>query len=113
MADQEYEVKRITESDDTRTLWRPDYSVAPQRVVCAAMYKEGRIVTGARHFDKLMLAQMKNSEGISWWRSAESGFIDQFGDFMGRQHAWQVAEQQGQILREVSSPGTLYSENLY
>ena len=93
--------------------WRPDYSVTPRLVVCAAMLKEGRIVTGARHFDKIMRAQMEASEGIAWWKSCKQGFIDQFGDFMDRTEAWNVAIAQGQIRREVSGPGTLYSENLY
>ena len=93
--------------------WKPDYSVTPRRIVCAAMLKEGRIITGARHYDKIMRAQMEASEGIAWWKSCTQGFIDQFGDFLNRKDAWKIAEDQGQIRREVSTPGTLYSENLY
>jgi len=43
----------------------------------------------------------------------DQGFVDQFGDWMDRKEAWKVATDQNQIVREVSSPGTLYSENLY
>jgi hypothetical protein len=42
--------------------WKPDYSVTPRRVVCAAMLKEGRIITGARHFDEIMRRQMEATE---------------------------------------------------
>jgi hypothetical protein len=105
--------KRVINPDDPRTEWKPDYKLAPQRVVCAAMFKEGRIITGARHFDKVMVAQMKASEGLAWWRSCQQGFIDQFGDFMTREEAWVVAETNGQIFRDVSTAGCLYSENLY
>lgn len=93
--------------------WKPDYTITPRRIVCAAMWKEGRIITGARHFDKVMRQQMEASEGLAWWRSCEQGFIDQFGDFINRSEAWKIAEDQKQILMEVSAPGTLYSENLY
>jgi len=93
--------------------WRPDYSVTPRRIVCAAMLKEGRIITGVRHYDEIMRTQMQASEGLAWWRGCTQGFIDQFGDFLNRQDAWKVADEQGQIRHEVSTPGTLYSENLY
>lgn len=93
--------------------WRPDYSVTPRRIVCAAMFKDGRIITGARHYDKIMRAQMEASEGIAWWRSCTQGFIDQFGDFLNREDAWKIAKAGRQIKRQVSTPGTLYSENLY
>lgn len=93
--------------------WKPDYSVTPRRIVCAAMEKEGRIICGARHFDKIMRAQMEATEGVRWWKDCEQGFIDQFGDFINREEAWNIAVDRGQIYREVSYVGTLYSENLY
>lgn len=95
--------------------WKPDYSITPRRVVCAAVKKEDRIITGARHFDNIMRNQIKAAEGLDFWKSGdvEQGFIDQFGDFMDRKVAWGVALEQNQIAREVSVPGTLYSENLY
>lgn len=87
--------------------------LSPRRIVCAAMFKEGRIVTGARHFDKVMRQQMEASEGIQFWKNCKQGFIDQFGDFIDRQEAWVIAKSQNQIVKSVSSEGTLYSENLY
>lgn len=95
--------------------WKPDYTLTPRRVVCAAVRKGDRIITGARHFDKIMRAQIKAAEGFDFWKGGgvEQGFIDQFGDFMDRKTAWSVARDQDQIRQEVSAPGTLYSENLY
>ncbi len=98
---------------DDKEEWKPDYNVTPRRIVCAAMLKEGRIITGARHFDKIMRAQMEASEGIKWWKSCAQGFIDQFGDFLDRKEAWKIASQRRQIRKRVSCAGTLYSENLY
>jgi len=102
-------------ADCCASEWRPDYSVTPRRIVCAAIKQmvTGRIITGARHFDKIMRAQIKAADGMKNWRSAAQGFIDQFGDFLNREEAWKIAEDQGQIRRQVSTPGTLFSENLY
>lgn len=43
----------------------------------------------------------------------EHGFVDQWGVFMSRQEARVVAEEAGQILRQVAPTGKLYSENIY
>ena len=94
--------------------WKPDYSVTPRRVVCAAMLKDCRIITGARHFDKVMRSQMEATEGVNWWKSCKQGFIDQFGDFMTREEAWTAAVDQEQIHRRCGGDDPcLYSENLY
>lgn len=83
-----------------------------RRIVCAAIRdQQGQIVCGPRHFDPTMHATIKNLMNFSTpW---EQGFIDQFGTFLTREQAWIVASNEGQIIRQVSSPGTLYSENLY
>lgn len=86
-----------------------------QRVVCAAMLmKDGSIITGIRHFSPEMRETMKRIYGEGYHlKVKEQGFVDQFGKFLSRKKAWKVAEKEGQIIREVSGPGTLYSENLY
>jgi hypothetical protein len=44
----------------------------------------------------------------------EQGFVDQYGNFMTREEAWEIAQAAGQIRRpEGGAPGTLYSEHLY
>lgn len=82
-----------------------------QRVVCAALrHQDGRLVVGARHFDSLMKAQIGEED----WGGAEQGFVDQYGRFMTREIALEVARSAGQIVRRVGGDETrLYSENLY
>lgn len=96
--------------------WKPDYTKTPRRIVCAANRKHGRIVTGARHCDKVMRAQIIAAEGLDWWKGGdvEQGFIDQFGDFLTREEAHVIAKEQGQIRRRCGGDEhRLYSENLY
>lgn len=89
---------------------------AQRRVVCAADRRpDGMVVCAARHSDPRMHLQKALIGGN--WDGAEQGFIDQWGVFMDRLEAWQVAQAAGQIIRRVGSDdrngGTLYSENLY
>lgn len=85
------------------------------RVVCAAMrMKDGSIVSGVRHFSPDMRSTLRRLYGVGYHlKVEEQGFIDARGTFLSREEAWLVAEDKGQILKQVSSPGTLYSENLY
>lgn len=87
-----------------------------ERIVSAANRLScGLIVTGARHCDKLMNAQAR-SAGLKLTKS-EQGFVNQFGDYLSRTEAWQVAKASNQIIfrcgGDTSDGGTLYSENLY
>lgn len=104
---------KIKKEEEFMSDWKPDYSVTPQVIVCAAIHKDGRIITGARHFDGLMRGQILASEGFDFWRSADQGFVDQFGQFLTRKEAWKIAKEMNQIKKDVSIEGTLYSENLY
>lgn len=93
--------------------WKPDYNLAPRRIVSAAMTRDGKLIASPRHMDKIARRIVRATDGKAYWRNAEQGFVDQFGDFLTREEAWIVAEAQGQIIRQTSTPGTLYSENLY
>lgn len=90
-----------------------------RRVVCAANLLDGaHLLLGARHWDKLMRSQLGYyEEHVGIAREEEQGFIDQWGVFMSRTEAWQVAVAAGQILKRCggddANGGTLYSENLY
>lgn len=86
-------------------------SALPNRIVCAAIRKCDIIICGARHFDPVMTSvlELLGDKSHDW----EQGFIDKFGKFHDRKSAWVIAEQSNQIIRQVSTPGTLYSENLY
>jgi hypothetical protein len=92
-----------------------DLPLIPRYVVCAAMLMEdGHVITGVRHFSPDMRATMHLAYGKGYHlKVEEQGFIDNMGKFMSREEAWNLATETGQIRKEVSSPGTLYSENLY
>lgn len=88
-----------------------------QRVVCAAIRCQGIVICGARHYDEFMLDQLKLcgfKPGVpGHW---EQGFIDQRGNFLTRTEAWNIAKQEGQILRDTGRGDkheTLISEDLY
>ena len=82
-------------------------------VVCAAnRLASGLIVCGARHHDTVMNAQIKAS-GESHVGETQ-GFIDQFGNFLTRSEALQIAKANGQIKRRCGGDSEqLFSENLY
>lgn len=118
------EIYHITEDDGINTSqgwicrselqenWQPDPDI-PIWIVCAAnKHREtGVIFCGARHFDNAMRGQIK-AAGFKG-NGYDQGFIDQFGRFYDREQAWIIAEKNGQIKKQVSAPGTLYSENLW
>lgn len=87
----------------------------PPYIVCAAnRHNDSKLVIcGARHFDSIMRAAMKACGGFPYWLNCEQGFIDDQGTFYTREEAWEIAKEKGQIRREVSVEGTLFSENLY
>lgn len=88
-----------------------------QRVVCAAIqFPDGQIFTGVRHFSPDMVIVMR----LSGYQPAqdfkeEQGFVDQWGNFLTREEAFEIAVRQGQhtdkFNRTESVP--LYSEDLY
>lgn len=109
--------------------WKPDYTVTPQRIVCAANKHpngtNGIIVIGVRHFDAIMLSTIELRQQVQrheQWGTSEEGFVDQFGDFVDRKTAWIIACKANQIFRLVGGQTKddlgkygidLYSENLY
>jgi hypothetical protein len=83
------------------------------RIVCAAnKFENGPLLIGARHFDQHMHVQMSYM-GVKGSDPHIQGFIDQYGRFYNREEAWVIAEKNGQIIRDVSAAGMLFSENLY
>lgn len=88
-----------------------------RRVVCAACRSGELIIAGARHFDSVMHRQIAAIDPEKRPRHWEQGFIDQFGVFMNRQEAMQVALAAGQPVDIERGCGgdktTLYSEGLY
>lgn len=92
-----------------------------QVVVCAACRQGDLIIAGARHFDTVMNGQLRVLKSTGWESEGhwEQGFINQFGDFLTREEAWNIAVSQRQIWRFVGNQKSLYvqdelySENLY
>lgn len=94
-----------------------------RRVVCAAnkyvSHFDGKviIIAGARHYDTVMRSQIEALDKSYWHlikHTEVQGFIDQRGEFMTREEAWQVAFRAGQIVRRCGGDGSrLFSENLY
>lgn len=109
---------------DPKTEWK---------VVAAANRHKpsGLIIAGARHFDKVMRAQIFAIQGFDktaaalgiWngmsssidWKDLDQGFIDNYGDFLTREEAWYLADHNNQIINQglYGRIGYLYSENLY
>lgn len=106
--------------------WTPDYSITPQRIVCAAcQHKDGAIILGIRHFDTIMHSTIEQRLQINpdeSWQGCDQGFVDQFGNFLNRCESWIIASKSNQIFRFVGGQTkadlgkegiALYSENLY
>mgnify|MGYP006921350496 CR=1 FL=1 len=85
------------------------------RVVSAAMLMDdGLIVPGVRHYSPEMRHVLRRIYGDGYHhRVKEQGFINSVGEFLSRETAWERAKLHGQILKAVSKPGVLFSENLY
>lgn len=90
-----------------------------KRIVCAAIRNaRGGIIVGARHYDGLMHTALNNCiDWLDWEDHSQiaQGFIDQRGNFLTREEAFDIAEGNGQIIRICGSEDKrkLYSENLY
>src|SRR5512141_40212 len=72
------------------------------RIVCAAIRRldNDMIIVGARHFDHIMVEQIKARNESGEWRTAEQGFIDQHCKFWNREDAWKIADENDQIWRD-------------
>ncbi len=77
--------------------WTENGLIKPaSRIVCAANKHKssGRIICGARHWDNVMRSQKFEDE---YYTDFKDGFINQFGEWLTREEAWVIAEEQGQI----------------
>lgn len=98
--------------EDGRMRW--EYYGVQLRIAQAAYNYNGYIVTGTRHSCPIMEMQiMMMKEVLEEWCDGDKmiqGFTDQYGNFLTRKQAYPVAKAAGQIIREDTCPGTLYSE---
>lgn len=88
------------------------------RIVCAANnYNDVIIIIGARHYDDWMHAQIEAFSkllGDNFFKmSPIQGFIDQYGNFYGREEAYKIAKANNQIIRDHHITRKLFSEHLY
>lgn len=90
-------------------------NVWPRRVVCAAIRcPNGRVIIGVRHMDAFMREQLQvHGEDLTTWTEMGDGFVDNFGVFMTREEARELADANGQVIHETPRPDILFSENLY
>lgn len=88
-----------------------------QRVVCAAARIDiNRIIVSPRHHDALFRAtvDMLPEADRDEWKFAEQGFVDQFGNFLTREEAREIAVRHNQIIHRCGGDEVkLYTENLY
>lgn len=84
-------------------------------IVCAAnKHREsGLIVCGARHYDNIMRKLMTELGGFPYWNNCEQGFIDQWGNFLTREEALIIAEDNKQIKKKCGNPNILFSEDVW
>lgn len=92
--------------------------IAPmKRIIVTAANKLGNtgiMLVGARHWDKVMVAQWESLKPLLDIKHSEieQGFIDQYGQFLTRDEAYYVAYENEQPLI-CEDWGQLYSENLH
>ena len=82
-----------------------------RRVSMAANIVDGHLIIGNRHFCPLMQMQI-GLLGLDYRKhniNYDQGFVDQWGIYMSREEAWNVAKARGQI-KEVVIEGVLFSE---
>jgi len=93
-----------------------------RRVVCAAIRSsDGDVLIGIRHYSKDMHQQIKaRHDGKKFLRrhDPDQGFVDQYGVYMTREEAFEVAKAANQVIFvEHCGKGLdgmkLYSEGLY
>lgn len=90
-----------------------------RRVIVAAACKYGDvIITGARHYDKVMHGQLRafsEDHELRLMKRGDvvQGFIDNQGTFLNREEALLVAQAAGQIRYKHGPAHELFSEDLY
>jgi hypothetical protein len=101
------------------TAAAPSPTLTPEkpqrRVVCAALRKRSMQILGARHFDPVMRGMIQYLNLPFDMADAKQGFIDQWGVFMDRAEAFEIATAAGQIRHKSGNPNSkeLFSEDLY
>jgi len=81
-------------------------------IVSAAVLIGDTIVTGVRHFDKIMQGQIDRM-GLDR-KGCKQGFVTNKMRFVDRDEAWEIAQMNKQLWwGQDRPPGKLFSEDLY
>lgn len=88
------------------------------RIVSAAVkLRDGRVICGVRHFDKIMRMSLPENteEGREAIAGHEEGFVTNGYEFASRETAWRIAVMANQINWTVYKGvwGVLFSEDLW
>lgn len=85
-----------------------------RKVVCAAIRSaNGHLILGVRHYDLLMIKTLDNTKDPDEFLHRigdDQGFIDNLGQYLTREEAYEVAAAAGQLTPNLRC---LYSEDLY
>lgn len=102
--------------DDVTKVVGFDDSVMNRIVVSAAnLVDDGSMLLGVRHHDKLMRNQMIKLK-LHPNQIVSQGFVDQFGNFLTREEAYQCVVKNKQAINgkmSLSESNKLFSEHLY
>ena len=124
-------------ADKSTPITDHDISRGNPTIVCAAIrhMETQEIILGVRHYDAFMHQTIKEKVSLlgytdggggvsletiftkqdkcfSGWKTAEQGFIDQFGDFYTRELAWNLCCINGTPLHDIGVTKKLFSEHL-
>ncbi|MDX2350643.1 MAG: hypothetical protein QNK32_09660 [Porticoccus sp.] len=100
--------------EDTTKQYITDTIAPMPRIIVTAANKYGDyLLVGARHWDKIMDKQKNQMCPDIGSGKFEQGFIDQYGQFVGRKEAKIIALTNGQDLIGEDWGASLFSENLH
>lgn len=112
----------IKNDKDGFTGWRWEKFKVKLVIVSAANRYGGIVLCAPRHSGPAMFQNIMAFGGMSFlhkWAGDEvckQGFVDQYGTFYDREEAYVIAKRNNQIISNNglgTTPGTLFSEDLY
>lgn len=88
-----------------------------RRIVCAAIRAaDGELLVGIRHYSPDMRKQIEKRQGGEKFchrHDEDQGFVDQWGGWISREDAYQLAAANGQLLYPAACGHGLHGPKLY
>lgn len=114
------ELNEETEMDEVDKYFKENNIKKPQEVIVAAACvvknanDEEIIITGARHWDKIMRNIVDNMSDVKIVHEKQ-GFINQFGQYRTREESYKIVQENGQKFSQERnrSHKELYSEGVW